>query len=70
MIVTFYGIIGYLLNDKTWMDTYLSSPTASFASNEQPEYHTHLSDGKEAKWIIGDKSSYDDSDSDDMYSDG
>jgi len=70
MIVTFYGIIGYLLNDKNWMDTYLSSPTASFASNDNPDFHTHLFNGKEEKWIIGPQSSYDNSDSDDMYSDG
>ena len=32
-VVTLYGIIGYLLNDENWIDTYLKSPTVFFASN-------------------------------------
>ena len=55
-VVTFYGIIGYLLNDRDWMNTYLKSPTASFASDDNPDVHTHLSGDKEEKWIIGNKS--------------
>lgn len=77
-IVTFYGIIGYLLDDNDWMGTYLDSPTASFANNEHPDIHTHLCDDKEIKWVIGNQSdlsqgsqyinSYNDySDSDDDY---
>lgn len=32
-VVTLYGIIGYLLNDENWIDTYLKTPTVSFVSN-------------------------------------
>ena len=78
-VVTFYGLIGYLLGDHNWIDTYVESTTASFASNEHPNVHTHLSGDKEETWIIGnqselprrsryrsyDLSSYDDSDLDD-----
>jgi hypothetical protein len=55
-LVTFYGIIGYLLGDNDWMNTYLESPTATFASDEDPDVHTHLADDREEKWIIGNRS--------------
>jgi hypothetical protein len=77
-LVTFYGIIGYLLGDKDWLDTYLESRTAVFASEDNPAFHTHMIDDHERTWIIGNRSelparerflspypsTYDDSDSD------
>jgi hypothetical protein len=41
--VTFYGIIGYLVGDREWIDTYLNSHTATFACEEDSDVCTHIS---------------------------